>query len=282
MELMNKVTAPGKGDMDEVLPEPVQRVHDYWNSHTLGFQYVTDETVEPGSRAFFDHIRPWMNPYKFPWIMARIEREAALLRGKHLLEIGCGMGYDSLEFLKRGVRVTATDLTPNAVALTRRHFEVEQVQAEAVRTANALDLPHADDTFDAVWANGVLHATGDTERAIQEARRVLKPDGRAIISHFYRRPSWMYLLHRYGRENIEYKEEDPPVNEFYTEEEILRMFHGFQIVEAVQDHYRALPVRRDGLKAALYKVGFRPLYNLLPAPIARKYAYKLSVTAIKV
>lgn len=267
--------------MDKVLEETVHAVHDYWNSHTLGFQYVTDHTITPGTAGFFAHIRPWMNPYKFPWIMDRIDAESALLRGKHLLEIGCGMGYDSLEFLKRGVRVTATDLTPNAVAMTLRHFEVENVQAEAVHTANALSLPFPDNTFDAVWANGVLHATGDTKRAIQEARRVLKPGGRAIISHFYRKPSWMYLLHNFGRENIEYKEEDPPVNEFYTEDEILPMFTGYHVLEAVQEHYRALPVRRDGLKAALYKYGFRPLYNLVPEAVAKKYAYKLSVTAEK-
>jgi ubiquinone/menaquinone biosynthesis C-methylase UbiE len=256
-------------------------VHDYWNSHTLGFQYVTDQTLEPGTTAFFDHIRPWMNPYKFPWIMERIERESKLLQGKHLLEIGCGMGYDSLEFLKRGVRVTATDLTPNAVAMTRKHYAIANVTAEAVQTANALDLPFPDNSFDAVWSNGVLHATGDTARAIQEARRVVKKGGRVIISHFYRKPSWMYLLHHIGRENIEYKEEDPPVNEFYTEREILAMFHNFQIIEAVQDHYRALPVRRDGLKANLYKYGFKPIYNLIPEPLAKKLAYKLSVTAVK-
>jgi len=268
--------------MDESLQTTVRNVHDYWNSHTLGFQYVTNQNLEPGTLEFFAHIRPWMNPFKFPWIMERIEREAALLKDKHLLEIGCGMGYDSLEFLKRGVSVTATDLTPNAVAITRRHFELENVQAEDVRTANALDLPFEDDTFDAVWANGVLHATGDTRRAIQEARRVLKPGGRAIISHFYRKPSWMYLLHHMGRENIEYKEEDPPVNEFYSESEILDMFQGFQVVEAVQEHYRALPVRRSGLKAALYTFVFMPVYNLLAESVARRFAYKLSVTGIKV
>jgi ubiquinone/menaquinone biosynthesis C-methylase UbiE len=260
----------------------VDEVFDYWNTHTLGLQYVTDEELEVGSPAFFAHIRPWMNPYKFPWIMERIEREAALLQGKHLLEIGCGMGYDSLEFLKRGVRVTATDLTPNAVELSRRHFEIEGFEAEEIRTANALDLPFSDDTFDAVWANGVLHATGNTPLAISEARRVLKPGGRVIISHFYRKPSWMYVLHRWGRENIEYKEEDPPVNEFYSEQEILDMFAGFEILEAVQEHYRALPVRRDGLKAALYRYGFRPLYNLIPEAVAKQWAYKLSVTAVKV
>ena len=267
--------------MNETQQSTVRSVHDYWNTHTLGFQYVTDDSIEPGSPEFFAHIQPWMNPYKFPWIMERIEGESGLLKGKHLLEVGCGMGFDSLEFLKRGVRVTATDLTPNAVELTQKHFKIEDVHAEDVRTANALDLPFADEMFHAVWANGVLHATGNTQKAINEVQRVLKPGGRAIISHFYRKPSWMYALHRWGRENIEYKEEDPPVNEFYTEQEILAMFSGYQVIEAVQEHYRALPVRRDGLKANLYKYGFKPAYNLIPEPFAKRLAYKYSITAIK-
>lgn len=267
--------------MDEKLKATVDDVHDYWNTHTLGFQYVTDKSIQPGTAEFFAHIRPWMNPYKFPWIMDRIVNEAKLLQGKHLLEIGCGMGYDSLEFLKRGVRVTATDLTPNAVKMSIQHFKLEGVHAEDVRTANALELPFEDNTFDAVWSNGVLHATGNTRLAIQEARRVLKPGGRAIISHFYRKPSWMYLLHHLGRENIEYKEQDPPVNEFYTEKQILDFFQGYEIVEAVQEHYRLLPVRRSGLKAWLYQTVLTPVYNLLPESLAKNWAYKYSVTAIK-
>jgi ubiquinone/menaquinone biosynthesis C-methylase UbiE len=268
--------------MNEAQQAVVAAVHDYWNDHTLGLQYVTDKQLEPGSPAFFAHIRPWMNPFKFPWIMARIEREAAVLCGQHLLEIGCGMGYDSLEFLKRGVRVTATDLTPNAVALAQRHFELEGVVAEEVRTANALNLPFDDNSFDAVWANGVLHATGDTARAVREAQRVLRRGGRAIISHFYRRPSWMYALNRVGRANIEFPDQDPPVNEFLTEREIEALFEGFRIVATAREHYRALPVRRNGLKAALYRYGFRPAYNCLPAAWAMRWAYKYSVTAVKV
>jgi ubiquinone/menaquinone biosynthesis C-methylase UbiE len=260
----------------------VESVREYWNSHTLGYQYVRDRSIPPGTQEFFDHIRPWMNPWKFPWIMQRIDQEAQLLRGKHLLEIGCGMGFDSCEFLKRGVRVTASDLTPSAVEMTRRHFELANVQAEDIRVENVRALTFADNTFDAVWANGVLHATGDTAGAIREVRRVLKPGGRAIISHFYRRPSWMYTLSRLGRENIEYKEEDPPVNDFYTEQEILAMFQDFEVVATAREHYRALPAARYGVKGALYKWGFRPVYNLLPRPLAERFAYKFSVTAIKV
>ena len=262
--------------------ETVSAVRDYWDSHTLGMQYVKDRSLEPGTPEFFAHIRPWMNPYKFPWIMDRIDRESAALKGKHLLEIGCGMGYDSLEFLKRGVRVTATDLTPNAVRLAKLHFESEGVKAESVHTENALDLSFDDETFDAVWSNGVLHATGDTRLAIREARRVLKTGGRAIISHFYRKPSWMYTMYRWGREPIEHGEEDPPVNEFYRDEEILDFFEGFRVVEAVREHHRALPVAKTGLKAGLYTYGFRPVYNLLPESAALKLAYKLSVTAVKI
>ena len=261
--------------------ETVAAVRTYWNAHTLGLQYVKDTSLEPGSREFFDHIRPWMNPYKFPWIMKRIDDEARQLRGRHLLEIGCGMGYDSLEFLKRGVRVTATDLTDNAVRLTRRHFELENVAAESVHIENALALSFPDNTFDGVWSNGVLHATGNTLLAVQEVRRVLKPGGRAMISHFYRKPSWMYTVFRLGHEPIEHSLEDPPVNEFYTDEEIVDFFKGFEIVEAVHEHHRALPIAKTGIKAGLYTYGFKPLYNLLSEPIALKFAYKMSITAIK-
>jgi ubiquinone/menaquinone biosynthesis C-methylase UbiE len=261
--------------------EVVARVRDYWQGHTLGKQFVRDDRLEPGTPEFFAHVRPWMTPFRFSEIMARIERESALLRGKRLLEIGCGMGFDSVEFLKRGVRVTSTDLTQAAVDLTRRHVELEGLEADDVCVQNALELSYPDGTFDAVWACGVLHHTGDTPRAIREVRRVLKPGGRAIISHLYRRPSWMYAVSRLGRENIEFKEEDAPVTDFFTESEVLEMFEGFEIEEATQDHYRALPISRTGLKAALYTWGFKPLYNLLPEAVARRYAYKFSVTAIK-
>lgn len=268
------------------LPEDPQAtqtaaVRDYWDTHTLGFQYVTDPDAVPGTRAFFDHIRPWMSPFKFPWLMERIEREAALLPGRRLLEVGCGLGYVSLEFMRRGVRVTATDLTPQAVGLTRRHFALENLQAEDVRVENVLSLSFRDDSFDAVWANGVVHATGDTARAIREIHRVLKPGGRAVISHFYRRRSWMYFLSKLGRENVEFKDEDPPVNEWYTDREILGMFDGFEVVEAVREHYRALPVARYGMKGLLYRGVFRPAYNRLPEGLAKALAYKLSVTALK-
>jgi ubiquinone/menaquinone biosynthesis C-methylase UbiE len=263
------------------MEDRVASIRRYWDSHPLGLQYVSDPDIPEGSPEFFEHIRPWMNPYKFPWIMQRIDAESSRLKGKKLLEIGCGMGYDSLEFIRRGVRVTAVDLTPKAVEFCKRHFEVVGAEADEIRVDNALSLSFPDNSFDAVWSNGVLHASGDTQAAIDEVFRVLKPGGRAIISHFYRKPSWMYLLKQRGGANIEYEDEDPPVNDFYTEAEIEAMFRNFEIVETYREHYRALPVARTGFKAILYRFIFSPLYNLLPESFAKRFAYKYSVVAVK-
>ncbi|MGD2070537.1 MAG: class I SAM-dependent methyltransferase [Gemmatimonadota bacterium] len=256
-------------------------VREYWDAHTLGKQYVKDPGIPPGTPEYFAHVRAWMNPYKFPEIMPRIERAAARLRGRHLLEVGCGMGFDSVELMKRGVRVTATDLTPNAVELARRHFEIAGVQPVEVGTENVLELSYPDATFDGVWACGVLHHTGDVPMAVREIGRVLRPGGVAFLSHFYRRPSWMHFLSRAGRENIEFSDADPPVTEFLRESEILASLEGFIVEEAIRDHYRALPIARTGVKALLYKTVFRPCWNLLPAALARTFAYKFSVIARK-
>lgn len=266
---------------DRMNERSVAAVRRYWDARPLGTQYVVDERLEPGSAEFFTHIRPWMNPFKFPEIMPRIEAEAAKIQGGHLLEIGCGMGFDGAEFLERGVRVTATDLTPSAVELTRRHYETRGLDAEDVRVENVLDLSFPDASFDAVWAAGVIHHTGDSRTAIAEVRRVLRPGGRAIISHFYRRPSWMLFLSRLGRQNIEHEDRDPPVTDFMREREILALFEDFEIESVSRDHYRALPIAKRGWKATLYRWGFRPTYNLLPASVARRFAYKFSVIAVK-
>lgn len=261
--------------------DTVGEVKSYWNLHTLGLQYVKDVSLEAGTPEFFAHIRPWMNPYKFPDVMPRIERVAPRLAGQEVLEIGCGMGFDTVELLRRDVKVLATDLTPAAVHMAQRHFEVEGLQAEGVRVANVLDLDFPDDSFDGVYSIGVVHHTGDTPRALREIHRVLKPGGMAVISHIYRRPSFFHMLSKLGRENIEFKDEDAPVIDFFTESEVLSMLDGFKVEEMTQDHYRALPVARTGLKAKLYSYGFKPVYNLLPESTAKRLAHKISFVAHK-
>jgi ubiquinone/menaquinone biosynthesis C-methylase UbiE len=256
-------------------------VQAYWNAHPHGAEYAQQPDVGPGTAVFFERIRPWMSPYRFPGVMARIEREADLLRGKRLLDLGCGLGYDSIEFLRRGVRVTAADVSGSAVALARKHFTIAGVRADGLEVASALALPYADGTFDAVWSDGVLYYTGDMPRALREIWRVLRAGGQAIVSHLRRRPSWMDLLSRLGRAPIEFKDTEPPVSEAHTEAEILAMFGEFEVIETTRDQYRARPIARSGWKAQLYRWCFRPVYNAVPRGLAKRWASKFSVVALK-
>jgi len=127
--------------------------------------------------------------------LAAVEMPLDRLRGLKVLEIGCGAGGHSALFALKGARVTAVDLTADRVRSTAAKFRLlgDLATGCVAMQADAERLPFADGTFDIVYSNGVLHHTADTERAIAEVRRVLKPGGRAAIM-LYCRDSWHYWI----------------------------------------------------------------------------------------
>jgi SAM-dependent methyltransferase len=92
------------------------------------------------------------------------------------LELACGTGRIAAEMSRRGHRVVAVDLLPEALELARR----ADPQAMLVR-CDATHLPFRPGTFDIVTALEVLEHVDD-EAALTELRFVLRPTGRAIIS----------------------------------------------------------------------------------------------------
>jgi SAM-dependent methyltransferase len=162
---------------NEVLKE---RVREYWNTHPCGTQF-TD--LEWGSRAFFDEVERFRYRVQpFMHTMIGFDRYA----DKDLLEIGCGLGTDLLQFARGGARVTGIDLTPASIDLVKRRFQLYGLPVDA-RVADAEDLPFEDGRFDVVYSFGVLHHTPNTQRAIDEVHRVLKPGGECIVMLYHRR-----------------------------------------------------------------------------------------------
>lgn len=125
--------------------------------------------------------------------MAAEEMPLEDLKGKSVLEIGPGAGGHSALFAVHGAHVTSVDVTPQRAQATQRKFDLLGEKAAGCRAmqGDAENLPFADDSFDIVYSNGVLHHTNDTERAIGETYRVLKPGGRAVIM-LYCKSSWHY------------------------------------------------------------------------------------------
>ena len=86
--------------------------------------------------------------------------------------------------------MVAVDITDRAVEITRARLALNGLDAE-VKQADAEALPFEDESFDVVVSFGVLHHTPDTEKAIEEAHRVLKPGGRLLLM-LYHRDSFAY------------------------------------------------------------------------------------------
>lgn len=101
------------------------------------------------------------------------------LKGRRVLELGCGAGEGSVYFAIQGAQAIATDISSGMVAVVDRVAEKYGVRVQAHRmTAETIEYP--DQSFDVVYGNGVLHHV-DFQKAVQEAARVLKPGGRAIF-----------------------------------------------------------------------------------------------------
>lgn len=114
------------------------------------------------------------------------------LVGKDVLEIGCGTGVHARLLAEAGARVSAVDLTPTAVELTKRRLELAGLEAD-VREADAEALPYPDASFDFVWSWGVIHHSEHTDRVIGEIARVLRPGGRLALMVYHRTSTTFWL-----------------------------------------------------------------------------------------
>jgi ubiquinone/menaquinone biosynthesis C-methylase UbiE len=101
------------------------------------------------------------------------------LRGKTVLDYGCGHGMAAVVFARAGAAVSAFDLSPGYVNEAK-----ERATANGVRIAFTVSdgerLPYADGSFDAVWGCAILHHL-DLAVAARELKRVLRPGGVAVF-----------------------------------------------------------------------------------------------------
>ena len=111
--------------------------------------------------------------------------------GCSVLDIGGGPGRYSIELARQGYRVTLFDISGESLGLAQAKAAEVGVTLESCIHGNALDLSElGESSFDAVLLMGPLYhllSQEDRERAIQEAKRVLKPQGRlfaAFITRF--------------------------------------------------------------------------------------------------
>lgn len=143
----------------------------------LGITSVTPETVARFDRAFLDY---------YPYLAGYVTREE--VAGKRVLEVGLGYGTLGQLLYACGADYHGLDIAAGPVEMMRARLQwLGAPDADQrVLHGSALEIPHAPASFDLVFSIGCLHHTGDLERGVREAHRVLRPGGVAVVMLYNR------------------------------------------------------------------------------------------------
>jgi SAM-dependent methyltransferase len=243
----------------------IEDVRNYWNAHIHDLEITSHPVGSPG---FFSDL----DQYHFEKLH-HLPRLIAFdgYRGKRVLEVGCGAGTDLVRFAKGGAIVTGIDLSPSAIALARENFVQQGLQAD-LREADGERLPFADNTFDLVYAHGVVQYTADDRRLVEECRRVLKP-GETAIFQVYNRVSWLNALSKLMKVPLEH--EDAPVLGKYSASELRALLAGFADVRIVEERFPVKSRLHRGWKGVLFNTFFVGTFNALPRSLVRRFGWHL-------
>lgn len=164
----------------------------HWDRNPCG----SDLSLKPSfSKEYYEEIEK-----------KRYEREPEILsfaqfenyRGKRMLEVGVGLGTDFIRWIRSGAEAYGIDFSAESVKRTQELLRTCGLTAKELRVADCESLPYSDDTFDLVYSWGVIHHTPNTQKALSEIFRVVKPGGTCKIMVYHRRSLfalYMWIRH---------------------------------------------------------------------------------------
>jgi ubiquinone/menaquinone biosynthesis C-methylase UbiE len=227
------------------LAEDKQRAREQWGQDPCGAVHGSEHPL--GTREFFDAVERHRYTVYAPWMRSTMGFDQ--FPGARLLEIGCGMGSDLVQFARGGAICTGTDITPRSIEITRHRFALYGLKGTFI-VSDGERLPFPSDNFDVVYSNGVLHHTPDTSGAIREIHRVLRYGGTAKVMLYHRNSLnyWFDIILRRGvmradflrgrspadimSQFVEYSEHDArPLVKVYSRKEVRALFGMFRNVK---------------------------------------------------
>lgn len=236
----------------------VERVRRFWEDH-VNNEYFTRH--ERGTQEYFEEIerRRYRHHYHLPPLFERMGHA-----GGRLLEIGCGIGIDTLSLARAGCdEIVAVDLTEVAVEVAAERAAREGVRGVRFEVANAEALPFEDASFDAVYSFGVLHHTPRIADAVAEVHRVLAPGGTAYVMLYHAR-SLVNLVHQALRlpyESPRHLEDHCPVVYRFTRRGARELFCAFERVEVTAEYP--------------FTYGMRLVSRPVPRPVERWLGHRI-------
>jgi SAM-dependent methyltransferase len=241
------------------------RVRDYWNNHIHDLDVSSHR---PGTPEFFADL----DAYHFEKLhhLPRLIDFSAW-RGRDVLDVGCGAGVEVVRFARAGARVTGVDIAERAIELTRANADQQKLAAR-LEVADAEALPFDDESFDLVYAHGVLQYTANDRGLAHEVHRVVRRGGLAIFQ-VYNRISWLNLLSKIMKVPLEH--EDAPVLRRYSTAEFRDVLSDFSSIRIAAERFPVKSRLHKGWKAVAYNGVFVGAFNALPRRWVARFGWHL-------
>lgn len=244
---------------------PNARVRAYWNEH---IHDLAISKHSPGSPGFFEDLDEYHFD-KLHHLLRLVPFDG--LRGKRVLDLGCGTGVDLVRFARGGARVTGVDIADSAIALARSNVAHRGLRA-GLMVADGERLPFADGCFDYVFAHGVAQYTTDGPRLVREVHRVLAPGGEAVFQG-YNRVSWLNALSALMKVDLEH--EGAPVLRKYSPAEFRALVSPFADVRLVYERFPVKSRLHGGWKGLAFNTFFVGAFNAVPRSLVERYGWHL-------
>ena len=150
----------------------IDKVRDYWNARPCNLRHSSEAV---GSRQYFEDVQK-RKYYVEPHIPAFVDFFGN--RDKKVLEVGCGIGTDTMEFARHGCKTTAVDLSEESLAIAAQRARVFSLQDWITfRYANAEHLSDyiVPEPYDLIYSFGVIHHSPNPARIIRELHKFTRP-----------------------------------------------------------------------------------------------------------
>jgi 2-polyprenyl-3-methyl-5-hydroxy-6-metoxy-1,4-benzoquinol methylase len=237
----------------------IDDVKSYWNRRPCNIRHSQRQV---GTREYFDEVEA-----RKYFVEPHIPGFADFRRwdGKHVLEVGCGIGTDAVNFVRSGAVYSAIELSEESLALARKRFDLFDLNGD-LRQVNAENLASSFDpgSFDLVYSFGVIHHTPNPRAVIEEIRKVIKPSGELRIM-LYAKRSWKAAMIDAGLDQPE-AQFGCPIAFTYDERDVRDLLRNlFEPTEITQDHIFPYQVEHY----IRYEYVRQPWFEVMPPELFR-------------
>ncbi len=234
----------------------IAKVKNYWNDRPCNIRHSNKEF---GSKEYFDEVekRKYFVEYHIPKFA-----EFDKWKGKKILEIGCGMGTDAINFARNGADYTGVDLSDKSVEIAKKRFETYNLAGNLFPCNSEELTSKVSGSFDLIYSFGVIHHTTNPRKVIEEARKLIKDDGELRIM-LYAKNSWKNFMIEGGYDQPE-AQNGCPIAFIYDEENVKELLKDcFEVTSIEQDHIFPYVVE----KYVKYEYELQPWFKVMPKEI---------------